>query len=346
MNPQNLRFLLIHVGKCCRHEGTGAAHHLAYAGRLALTDPRTGLHYNFSKKDDVEDWGMTGFRGTVQDLLDAAVSSESPRRKKAVEGRTLVVALAHELRVRERKRAAMALARRLALRYGVGVYYAIQRPPKGGDERNYHIHLYFTSRKVVGGNTLGPKTRILDSMLTGPAEVEAIRKWWTNLQNALLRKGGFEANLEHRSYKRLGINRTPSKHDGPARTAIKRRKELQAEAERATSYLATPRRMRPLPVPQKFLVPPPTLQPGSTPGRAAGVPAPKTPAPAAVPATPVTPTPAASGASHPYILPIPPNPPPSEPGVPTDDRPRPPYRFRPLRQPQPPPDLDRSGPTR
>jgi hypothetical protein len=248
------RFLSISLDKSCRHRGHPFAHDLAYAGRIRIYDPRTGLTYNFSsEKADVEASGLEGFKGSLSELVHEVVFSET--RDIAVEGRTLIVAIAHELSAIERLAFIRALAAYLSAKFGAAVYYALHRPPADGDDRNFHAHLVFSSRSVVGENRLGRKTRELDSLKTGGLHVEELRVWITAKQNEMLQAAGHEANLEHRSLERLGISREPIRHRGERRTAINRRRHLRE--------LSTPRVPAPCPVP--------TLRPLSQP-RSAPIP--------------------------------------------------------------------------
>jgi hypothetical protein len=241
------RYLSMNLKKACRHRRRPFARQAAYIGRLAAVDPRTAVGYDFSGKSDIEAWGLMGFAGTLKELIEEVSSSE--RRDKAVEGRELTLALAHELSAAQR----LALVRKCVLylirKFKVAVFFALHPPAAGGDQRNWHAHILFTSRKVVNGVRLGEKTRELDSLVTGGRHVEEFRAWWTGAQNEVLRAGGHFANLEYRSLERLGIEGNPGRHLGERRSAIRRRRAPRRLPTPMGQTPSRPRVHRPLPIP-------------------------------------------------------------------------------------------------
>ena len=195
---------------------------MAYIARCIAIYLRTGRRYDFRGKGPVEATGLAGWDGTIEQLMDAASAAE--RRKKAVEGRVAILALPHELSQAERLALVQQCAAYLVRKYRVAVFYAIHPPPKEGGGTNWHSHLLWTSREVVDGLALGKKTRELDAMKTGGKHVEAFRAWWCNAMNTALTQGGHRADVEHRSFRRLGIRAKPTRHQGEPRTAIARRR--------------------------------------------------------------------------------------------------------------------------
>jgi hypothetical protein len=189
-----------------------------------------------------------GYGGSLEELISEVVFSEQEHRKKVVEGREITVAFAHEFSATERLALARKCAKYLIRKFGAAVFFAIHRPSAKGDQRNFHMHVLLTSRKVVGGTRLGKKTRELDCLVTGGRHVEAFRCWWTATQNKMLRKGGHVADLEHRSFARLGIKGEPGRHLGERRTAIRRRHSLRKLP--VPSVPAPIRKLPPLPTPR------------------------------------------------------------------------------------------------
>jgi hypothetical protein len=241
------RYLSTSLKKACRHKRRPFARQAAYIGRLAAVDPRTGVEYDFSGKSDIEAWGLMGFTGTLKELIEEVSSSE--RRDKAVEGRELTLAFAHELSAAQRLALVRKCARYLIRKFKVAVFFALHPPAAGGDQRNWHTHILFTSRKVVNGVRLGEKTRELDSLVTGGRHVEEFRAWWTGAQNEMLRASGHAANLEHRSLARLGLEGTPGRHLGERRSAIRRRRAPRRLPTPISQTPSRPRVHRPLPTP-------------------------------------------------------------------------------------------------
>lgn len=205
-----------------RHRRDSFAKQVAYIARCQALNPRTGRKHNFAKKGSVEAIGIEGWRGTAEELIAAAVANEP--RAKAVEGRMIISALPHEFTARRRLEHARKCATYLRKKFSVAVFWAIHPPSKEGDDRNHHIHFLITSRRVVLERFLTKKTRELDDRKTGGPLIEALRRNWTAMMNAVLEADGHNANLEHRSFKRLGINQVPTKHLGERRTAIARKR--------------------------------------------------------------------------------------------------------------------------
>jgi len=118
----------------------------------------------------------------------------------------------------------------LANRYGVAVDFAIHRPHRSGDERNFHAHVLTTTREV-GPTGLGAKASIEWSDTDrakkglGPAkgEVKAIRARWEEFTNERLQELGIEARIDHRSLADQGQDREPGRHLGPAVSGMERR---------------------------------------------------------------------------------------------------------------------------
>ena len=252
----NSRFLSVRIAKVCRHRGDSFSRQVAYIWRSIAVNPRTGQQYDFRKAGPVEATGLVGWKGEPEELIVAATFAE--RRQKAVEGRVAILALPHEFTRKQRLAVVEDCAERLAKKFHVAVVFAIHPPPEDGDERNWHAHLLFTSRRVEG-RTLGRKTRELDSFKTGGKHVEEFRATWCSGLNALLLKNGHRPNVEHKSFARLGVKAKPTRHRGERQTAIIRKRVRTASLSQPAT-IAPRENLRPLPIPVvgPFLRPLPT----------------------------------------------------------------------------------------
>lgn len=95
----------------------------------------------------------------------------------------------------------------------------------------FHAHLYFPTRRLAditdggdeGGHGFGDKLRHLS--LKGPAArfVDDLNEHWATLANEFARADGLEGTFDHRSYKRMGIDRTPQPTAGKVVTVMERR---------------------------------------------------------------------------------------------------------------------------
>ena len=198
----------------------------AYRHACKLTDLRSGLVHDYSRKRGVEssriflpsgvklEWAMDRAQ-----LLNAAETSE--KRKDARVGRELVLALPAELSSSHRQDLAGEMACHLANRYHLAVDVAIHQPNRQGDERNFHAHILMSSRRITQDG-FGEKARELDDRERGPAEVEHIRATWAQFANIALERCGQE-RIDHRSLQAQGITRFAPVHLGPSACAMERR---------------------------------------------------------------------------------------------------------------------------
>jgi hypothetical protein len=227
-SSRSRRFLSFSVSKVSRAKKKSFAREAAYIARLRMLNHRTGRIHDHRKKGGLLGQGMVGWKGSLEDLIRAASSAE--KRCDAVEGRLTIAALPSELDDKTCLGLLGNLAQHLVKKYKVGVLFALHEPDPGGDPRNKHGHLIYSSREVgEDGQSLGKKTRQWDSKKDGPQCIKDLRTWWSATLNAALEKAGYEPNVELRSYAQLGIERPKkeAKHDGIVRTAIRRRERIR-----------------------------------------------------------------------------------------------------------------------
>ena len=210
-----------------------------------MLNRRTGRIHDFSKKGGLLGLGMVGWKGTVEEFASTVRRAE--KRCDAVEGRLIIAALPSELDDKTCLGLLGNLAQHLVKKYKVGVLFALHEPDPGGDPRNKHGHLIYSSREVgENGKSLGKKTRQWDSKKDGPKRIKDLRAWWGASLNAALEAAGYEPNVELRSHAQLGIERDPKeepKHDGIVRTAIRRRERIKMVNEFHTSHSLSGRLM-------------------------------------------------------------------------------------------------------
>ena len=226
------RFLSFSVSKLSRAKKKSFAREAAYISRTRLVNTGTGRIHDHSKKGGLLGLGMVGWKGTVEEFASTARRAE--KRCDAVEGRLAIAALPSELDDKTCLGLLGNLAQHLVVKYKVGVLFALHEPDPGGDPRNKHGHLIYSSREVgENGKSLGKKTRQWDSKKDGPQCIKDLRTWWSATLNAALEKAGYEPNVELRSYAQLGIERPKkeAKHDGIVRTAIRRRERIRMVKE-------------------------------------------------------------------------------------------------------------------
>ena len=217
------------IGRSAGRSATAAA---AYRAGVEITDERTGLVHDYTRKQGVEhselmlptdapEWAADRER-----LWNAAELAET--RKNATVAREYEIALPVELSADERRELALGLAREISERHGVAVDVSIHAPGREGDQRNHHAHLLTTTRRL-GPEGLGEKTRELDQKQSG--EVERWRQRWAEMQNRALELANVPDRVDHRSHQRQGIEQEPTVHMGPSATAMERRAEQVAARE-------------------------------------------------------------------------------------------------------------------
>lgn len=163
--------------------------------------------------------------------------------------REFEIALPSELPQAQRKALALKFARELSEKHGCGVDFAVHAPGKEGDTRNEHAHVLTTTRRLTPEG-FGEKCRELDDQKSG--EVLYWRARWSMMINEELQAAALEVRVDHRSLEDQKIDRAPTVHLGPVRTAINRRllrrphavkepTELTASQLRGAKQLATMR---------------------------------------------------------------------------------------------------------
>jgi ATP-dependent exoDNAse (exonuclease V) alpha subunit len=158
-----------------------------------------------------------GFRARLWNAAEAA-----EKRKNATVGREFEIALPAELAPRERQALAVGFARELVARHGFAADVVLHAPHRMGNGLNYHAHILCSTRRLKAEG-FGEKTRELDDLKKGPVEVERWRTRWAEVQNQALAERGYAARVDHRSLQAQGVEREPTRHMGPAITAMERR---------------------------------------------------------------------------------------------------------------------------
>lgn len=220
-----------------RSAGRSATAAAAYRAGDRITDERTGEIHDYTRKRGVKFAEIVAPAGVGdldrEALWNAAELAE--KRRDARVAREFEIALPEELPATERRRIAVEFARELVDRYGVAADVAIHAPSRGGDERNHHVHILCTTRKVKRGKNgklelgekasieLSDKKRAELGLPPAADEITEIRALWAQIANRTLERHGYE-HIDHRSLKDQGItDRLPQVHFGPAATRMHRR---------------------------------------------------------------------------------------------------------------------------
>jgi len=211
-----------------RSAGRSVVAAAAYRLGERLQDERYAATHDYTRRRGVEstftivpidapEWSKNAER-----LWNAAEQAET--RINSTLAREVELALPAFLSPEERRSITEKYAGALVERYNVAVSVAIHEPGRGGDQRNYHAHILFTTREMTPDG-LGKKTRILDDRKTGPQEVTKLRELAANLINEALADANSDIRVDHRSFKERGIEKEATTHLGPAASEMERRGE-------------------------------------------------------------------------------------------------------------------------
>jgi hypothetical protein len=204
--------------------GRSAVAAAAYRSGACLVDDRLAMEFDFAAKDAIEYAEIMlppnapaayQVRGM---LWNAAEKSEA--RKDAVPARELLVSLPHELSFQQRRELVRDFVSQHLVSRGMVADFAMHKPGKEGDERNFHAHILVTTRDV------GPTG--FKRKNTEWRTPQALREWrvgWAEVQNKHLRLhlGPDAPQVSHLSLAERGIDRVPTIHLGPGATALERK---------------------------------------------------------------------------------------------------------------------------
>lgn len=216
----------LHAQNFSRSLGHSAVSAAAYRAREKLEDNRTRevsdyrnkeghLHSEIVAPKDSPDWVQD--RGRLWNEVEKAEVRSDARLAREVR-----VALPEELSLEENKALVRDFVQREFVNRGMVADISIHSPSTEGDSRNVHAHIMLTTREI-GPEGFGKKNRDWD-------KVETLKDWrqdWSNTVNQTLEKKGLEERIDHRTLEAQGIDRVPTTHNGPERTAELRK--IQAE---------------------------------------------------------------------------------------------------------------------
>lgn len=225
-----------------RSDGRSAVAAAAYRSGSKLVCEKTGDVKDYTRKSGVEHSQIFAPDFADSTLLDRNTVwntvEKAERRKDAVVGREFEIAFPHELNAEQRQQMLAEICTRLVEKYGVIVDAAIHQPHKfrnkndensEEDNKNYHAHIMFTPRSIDPDFGFFAKKKYRDFNKECSSEtVNFWREEFAEITNQYLEKAGVESRVDHRSYVEQGNGLTPTLHEGPAVTEM-RRKGIDSE---------------------------------------------------------------------------------------------------------------------
>jgi MobA/MobL family len=217
----------------CVHErvsrGTGGSivRTAAYNARERLVDERTGEVWDYRHLGETLASGTYApkdapeFVHDLQRLVNQIERAE--KRSDAQLAINLDIALPHEMTLEENRRLGQDFVREEFMRRGYVARMDIHRPDPEGDDRNIHMHVWATLRKIGPDGFAPTKSEQQEQYRNRHEYVEQLREKWERLANRHLERNGYDARIDMRSLKEQGIlDREPEQHRGPTVTAMQR----------------------------------------------------------------------------------------------------------------------------
>lgn len=234
-----------HIKNFSRGKGESATAAAAYRAGIDIQDTGTRILHQYSRRKGVISYHMLAPAGAPMWCSDPAAFFDAcerwESRSNAIVARELEVSLPHEMTREQRQALALSLGQLLVDRYQVVVLAALHAPSSTGDDRNFHVHLLMSSRRV-GVDGLGARAGSeLDAREgRGNREVHAVRALVSEAINRALVSAGVAEKVDHRSLRTqaiaaavvgdmrtaLELSRRPTRHIGKAITAALRRGSL------------------------------------------------------------------------------------------------------------------------
>jgi len=208
-----------------RSAGQSSIASAAYIMRARFTDERTGQGYDFRRLDAPEWVGMFSPKEAPAWTREAANAERFwnalelfEKRKDAQIALPLDIALPHELTLQQNVWLAQDYIREAFTRQGYVVLAAIHPPDH--DERNIHLHLLVSLRRIDAHGFARTKTEQQDNYRNRDAYIENLREKWEQLANRHLERHGIDARIDRRTLQEQGLDHAPERHRGPTKSAV------------------------------------------------------------------------------------------------------------------------------
>jgi len=161
-----------------RSKGGSSTAAAAYRAGAKIVDQATGEVHDYTKKQGVLHTNLMLPGGQQVDRGEFWSDVElHHRHPRAVTARELRVALPAELDALQRNALAEAIGRYLVEKYGVAADVCVHAPDKGGDDRNFHVHILMSACSVGLDGALGKKVNELDPIHCQRHKIENAMRW-------------------------------------------------------------------------------------------------------------------------------------------------------------------------
>lgn len=220
------RFSAQVIGRSSGRSSVAAA---AYRAGQDLTDERTGLTHDFTRRSGVVSAEIIAPDHAPEWVHDRAklwnAIEAIEKRSNSQLARELQLSLPHELTDAQRRELLHDFIREQFVARGMVADVAIHRPDRDSDDRNHHAHVMLTMREITRDGFHAKKATDLARSWNATELVELWREAWAVHQNRQLERHGHESRVDHRSFDARGIDREPTQHMGPKANDMERRGE-------------------------------------------------------------------------------------------------------------------------
>ena len=230
-----LKMAIFHLNESniSRSDGRSVVACAAYRACEKLEDYTFGKTQDYTRKKGLEYKSIYAPEHTNEKLLDRQTlwnevekkefNADGSMKANARLAKEYTCALPHELTHQERIKIVDDFCRDFVKKHNVIVDACIHAPHDDGetDNKNYHVHIMFTTRLVNEKGELGKKQRTFND--DGPKILKDSRATFAHVVNTALENAGLEERIDHRSYKDQGLDfLEPTAHEGHEVTALRR----------------------------------------------------------------------------------------------------------------------------
>ena len=217
-----------------RSDGRSAVACAAYRACEKLEDQTFGRTQDYTKKKGLKYKKIFAPFHTNEDLLNRQnlwnavekkeFNANGSMKANARLAKEYTCALPHELTDAQRIHIVNDFCTQFIRKHNVIVDACIHAPHDHDDEtnnKNYHVHIMFTTRVVNEQGELGKKQRTFND--DGIKILKDSRATFANVVNTVLEEAGLDERIDHRSYADQGLDfLEPTHHEGHEATALRR----------------------------------------------------------------------------------------------------------------------------
>jgi len=214
----------LHAQTIGRGSGKSAIAAAAYRSTSRLTDDETGIVCDYTRKEKAVHSGIIAPLDAPEWARDREKLWNEVQKKENRKNSQFAweydIALPNEVK---NWKMINSFCQENFVKKGLICDYSVHKPDRQGDERNWHVHIMVTTRKMTAEGW-GEKHRIGENKMSDRKEwLNEIRKSWEAICNEHLERIGSKERVDCRTLEAQGIDRVPQRHQGATATAMERK---------------------------------------------------------------------------------------------------------------------------